>query len=72
MFQNVIGSDGKMHIENQVGNLRFDLATGKTKTVIHTGPGMNMVMGPDGQMNTEMQVGQMRQTIGKPGFDWLI
>ena len=72
MFQNVISSDGRMHLENQVGNLRFDLTTGQTKTVIPTGPGMNLVMGRDGQTHTEMQIGQMRQTIGKSGCDWLL
>ena len=28
------------------------------------------VIGKDG-VETEIQVGQMRQTLGKPGFDWL-
>ncbi len=31
---------------------------------------MNTVIGPDGT-HTEFQAGQMRQTLGKPGFDWL-
>lgn len=31
---------------------------------------MNTVIGLDGA-NTEFQTGQMRQTLGKPGFDWL-
>lgn len=30
MLQNVLGSDGQMHVENQVGNMRIDLTTGKT------------------------------------------
>lgn len=25
MLQNVLGSDGQMHVENQVGNMRIDL-----------------------------------------------
>lgn len=33
MLQNVLGSDGQMHVENQVGNMRIDLTTGETKTV---------------------------------------
>ena len=72
MIRNVISGDGRMHLENQVGNLRFDLTTEQTKTVIPAGPGMNLVMGQDGQMHTEMQIGQMRQTIGKSGCDWLL
>lgn len=34
MLQNVLGSDGQMHVENQVGNMRIDLTTGETKTVV--------------------------------------
>lgn len=28
MYQNVFGSDGQIHLENQVGCQRFDLTTG--------------------------------------------
>lgn len=72
MTRNVIGSDGRMHLENQVGNLRFDPTIGQTKAVIPTDSGMNLVMGQDGQTHAETQIGQMRQTIGKPGFDLLL
>lgn len=34
MYQTVIGSDGKLHLERQFGNQRIDLTTGETKTVI--------------------------------------
>lgn len=34
MLQNVLGSDGQMHVENQVGNMRIGLTTGETKTVV--------------------------------------
>ncbi len=34
MLQNVLGSDGQMHVENQVSNMRIDLTTGETKTVV--------------------------------------
>lgn len=40
------------------------------KTVIPTAENMSAVFGKDG-VETEIQVGQMRQTLGKPGFDWL-
>lgn len=70
MLQNVLGSDGQMHVENQVGNMRIDLTTGETKTVVPWAGGMNTVIGPGGT-HTEFQTGQMRQTLGKPGFDWL-
>lgn len=40
------------------------------KTDIPTAGNMSTVFGKDG-VETEIQVGQMRQTLGKPGFDWL-
>ena len=70
MYQNVFGSAGQIHIENQVGCQRFDLTTGEAKTVVPTAKNMSTVFGKDG-VETEIQVGQMRQTLGKPGFDWL-
>ena len=70
MYQNVFGSDGQIHLENQVGCQRFDLTTGEAKTVVPTAKNMSTVFGKDG-VETEIQVGQMRQTLGKSGFDWL-
>lgn len=70
MLQNVFGSDGKMHVENQIGCQRFNLATGEAKTVIPTGGNMSMTVGKDG-VQAEVQLGRMRQTIGKSGFDLL-
>lgn len=29
MFQNVLGSDGRMHLERQFGNQSIDLTTGE-------------------------------------------
>lgn len=70
MLQSVFGSDGQIHLENQVSSQRFDLTTGEAKTVIQTAENMSAVFGKDG-VKTEIQVGQMRQTLGTPGFDWL-
>lgn len=36
MLQSVFGSDDQIHFENQVSSQRFDLTTGKVKTVIPT------------------------------------
>lgn len=68
MFQNVLGSDGRMHLERQFGNQRIDLTTGDIKTVIPRVGGMNTVIDEKG-VHTEMQVGNMRRTLGKNGFD---
>lgn len=70
VLQSVFGSDGQIHLENQVGSQRFDLTMGEVKTVILTAENMSAVFGKDG-VETETQVGQMRQTLGNPGFDWL-
>ncbi len=67
MYQNVFGSDGQIHLENQVGYQRLDLTTGEVKTVIPTAKNMSTVFGKDG-VETEIRVGQMHQTLGKPGF----
>lgn len=71
MFQNVLGSDGRMHLERQFGNQRIDLTTGEVKTVIPGFGGMNTVIDEDG-VHTEMQIRNMCQTLGKNGFDWML
>lgn len=71
MFQNVLGSDGRMHLERQFGNQRIDLTTGDVKTVTPRFGGMNTVFDEDG-VHAEMQIGNMRQTLGKNGFDWML
>lgn len=70
MLQSVFGSDGQIHLGNQVSSRRFDLTTGEVKTVIPTAGNMSAVFGKD-SVEMEIKVGQMRQTLGKPGFDWL-
>lgn len=71
MFQNVLGSDGRMHLERQFGNQRIDLTTGEAKTVIPGFGGMNTVIDQNG-IHTEMEIGNMRQALGKNGFDWML
>lgn len=71
MYQTVIGSDGRLHLERQFGNQRIDLITGETKTVIPGFGGMNTAFDEDG-VHAEMQIGNMRQTLGKNGFDWML
>lgn len=70
MLQSLFGSDGQIHLENQASSRRFDLTTGEVKTVIPTAGNMSAVFGND-SVEMEIKVGQMRQTLGKPGFDWL-
>lgn len=58
MFQNVLGSDGRMHLERQLGNQRIDLTTGDIKTVIPGVGGMNAV--------TKMTDNEGGNTAGTP------
>ncbi|RHL21297.1 hypothetical protein [Collinsella sp. AF38-3AC] len=71
MYQQVIGSDGQLHFEQQIGNQRFDLTTGKTKTVIPGFGGMSTVIDESGVHN-EMRIGNMRQRLGESGFDLML
>lgn len=48
MFQNVLGSDGRIHLERQFGNQRIDVTTRDVKTVIPGFGGMNTVIDEDG------------------------
>lgn len=71
MFQNVFGSDGKFHLENQVGNIRYDFTTGESKTVYPVGSNTNMTFDNSG-VHTEVQTGNMRYRLGESGFDWIL
>lgn len=48
MLQSVFGSDGQIHLENQVSSRRFDFTTGEVKTVIPTAGNTSAVFGKDG------------------------
>lgn len=66
-FHSVFGSDGSVRHERQVGNMRIDLATGSTSTVLGRPGGIQSVVGPNGQTHLERQMGTMRLdlTTGK-------
>lgn len=70
----VMKPDGSLHIESEVGSMRFDLTDGTTSTVMGNGVtsnGMHSVFGQDGSVSTEWQSGSMRFTLGQPGFDFI-
>ena len=71
MFQNVFGSDGKFHLENQVGNIRYDLTTGESKTVYPVGSNTTMPFEASG-VHPGVQTGNMRYRRGESGFDWIL
>lgn len=70
-FRNVFKSDGSVHQEQRVGNMRFDLTTGKTSTVFGKSGGIQTVIGPDGQTHIEHQMGNTRFDITNGKMDHL-
>lgn len=49
MIENVLKPDGTAHIEQQVGNMRYDLTTGQVETVVPAAGATNLVFGADGR-----------------------
>lgn len=74
MIRNVIGSDGKMHIEEEFGDgdyrTRIDLTRGGLVSHVIKGQGgFDTVFGPNGVMHLESQIGNMRQQVGRSGYE---
>ncbi|MCH3927015.1 MAG: hypothetical protein LKE27_11460 [Atopobiaceae bacterium] len=59
-LHSVFGSDGSVHQEQQMGNMRIDLTTGKASTVLGQSGGIQTVIGPDGKAHIEHQMGNTR------------
>lgn len=72
MIGNVLKPDGTVHIEQQVGNMRYDLATGHVDTVVSGAGATNLVFGAGGHLHVELTTGGIRQDLGRPGFDTLL
>ena len=72
MIGNVLKPDGTMHIEQQVGNMRYDLTAGQVETVVPGAGATNLVFGADGRPHVELTTGSIRQDLGRPGFDTLL
>ena len=72
MIRNVLKPDGTVHIEQQVGNMRYDLTTGQVDTVVPGADDPNLVFGADGPPHVELTTGSIRQGLGMPGFDTLL
>ena len=59
-YRTVLGPDG-LHMEQELGSMRWDLMTGETSTVLGpSGDGLRTVTRPDGRTVLEQQVGTMR------------
>lgn len=71
-FRNVIKPDGSMHLEQQIGTMRFDLATGQMTQLVPSAGTMQNVIRPDGSCGLEQTVGNMRINLDKGDFDQLL
>lgn len=71
-FRSVIGSDGAMHLEHQVGTMRFDLASGQMTQVLPSPSGMRSVIRPNGSFGLEQTIGNMRFNIEQGNYDLLL
>ena len=58
MIRNVLKPDGTAHIEQQVGNMRYDLTTGQVDTVVPGAGATNLVFGVDGKLPAVRQMDQ--------------
>lgn len=72
MIGNVLKPDGTVHIERQVGNMRYDLTTGHVDAVVPAAGATNLDFGADGRLHVELTAGGIRQDLGRPGFDTLL
>ena len=71
-FRSVIGSDGAMHLEHQVGTMRFDLASGQMTQVLPSPSCMRSVIRPNGSFGLEQTIGTMRFNIEQGNYDLLL
>ncbi|HJA29784.1 MAG TPA: hypothetical protein IAA15_09510 [Candidatus Olsenella pullicola] len=71
-FRSVIGSDGAMHLEHQVGTIRFDLASGQMTQVLPSPSGMRSVIRSNGSFGLEQTIGNMRFNIEQGSYDLLL
>lgn len=72
MIRNVLKPDGTAHIEQQVGNMRYDLTKRQVDAMVPGAGATNLVFGADGRPHVELTTGSIRQDLGRPGFDMLL
>ena len=71
-FRSVIGSDGSMHLENQVGSLRYNLSNGSVDQILASSGNLTSVIKNNGSVDLEHTIRNMRFTLGKPDFEQLL
>lgn len=71
-FRSVISSDGSVHVEQQVGNMRLDLSDGSMTQILSSFGDMQSVVRSDGSIGIEQTVGNMRFNVDQGNFDQLL
>lgn len=71
-IQTVMGSDGRIHMEQRIGNMRVDMMTGKRTWELNHAGGMQTVMHDDGRIGLEQRIGNMRIDTMHGTRDWLL
>ena len=71
-FRSAIASNGSMHLENQVGSLRYNLGNGSVDHILASSGNLTSVIKGDGSVDLEHTIGNMRFTLGKQGFEQLL
>lgn len=70
-FRNVMRSDGSMHLEQQMGTMRFDLSNGGMTQILSSVGNIQTVVRPDGSCGTEQTFGNLRFNLDRGEFDQL-
>lgn len=73
-FRNVLKPDGRIHMEQEIGSMRFDLTDGALTQKVGRSDPIQPVIRPDGSYGMEQTVGTMRFNLDRPssGFDQFI
>lgn len=71
-FRSIIGSDGSIHLENQVGSLRYDLTDGSVDQILSKSGAFTSISKSNGSIDLEHTIGNMRFTLGKSGFEQIL
>lgn len=72
-IRSVYGADGRLHIENENGNIRFDSTTGQfTRLLGKPGTSGRLVQRPDGSIGFEKRFGNFRYSADNGNTDRIV
>lgn len=71
MIRNVLGPDGRLHVERELGNMRHDMTTGETSYLGPKVGNKRIVSGPRGT-ETEIRAGNTKRRLGGDGPSYVL